>query len=276
LARENGAELTVLVQELLDADEADWFSEPGPGDRRLAKLLAHVHEVIDDFDERRLVCPLTATSTGTFFGLSMRRDELQPIAPRLQLHAELLGLLRALDPNKFERLCGRVLEHIKCSAVFVSRSSVDSGVDFIGRYPIAPGGPLDRYAKHRVLGALSVLLVGQAKRYSDHNKINEELIKQIEGTWGNLQRGYTDHTLPGHLERVLIRVGWRAGDAVRWVFVTTGSYTVPALRWADTAQMATLDGDQLTQFLLQEGLGITQQVDGSWHASAQALDAWCR
>ncbi len=274
LTSEAGAELSVLVQELLDPDEADWFCSDHRSEQRLRNLLASVKDVLDDYDSRRLVCPLDRTTTNTFFRFTLREEDHRQLQSRLRLHAELLGYLRAMDPGGFERLCGRLLEHIGCR-VFVTRSSVDSGADFIGRLPVAPGGLLDRTAKHRLLGGLSLLLLGQAKRYADYNKINEETIKQIEGTWGNIQRRRMDGNLPAHLNNGLNQIGWKAGDAFSWLFVTTGSYTRPARDWAVSAQMATLDGDQLTQLLLHDALGIEQVDELTWTTSADVLNAWC-
>lgn len=94
---------------------------------------------------------------------------------RFALHHDLLGLLRSIDPTLFEMLCGKVLKEIGCSATYVTRASPDYGVDFFGRMPLAevPGEIAHEIAATaRVLGALSIFLFGQAKRYNTSNRVD--------------------------------------------------------------------------------------------------------
>ena len=283
LASEVGAELTVLVEEFADADDAEWLLEEGASDRRLENFRRAIEWVLDSYASRRMTPPLERTGTVTFFRFAVRDDpgeetEVRELRARLRLHDEMLAVLRALDPADFERLCGRVLTEIGCDHVHVTRSSQDLGSDFFGRSPAVVDAlpPVGVPARLRVLGNVFLLLFGQAKRYADYNTINLDTVKLVEGTWNDVVRRKLDGTLPQHLDTGLAAIGWQAGDLVRFMFITTSSYTGPARIWATTAGMATLDGDQLAQLLLEACVGVQRDDDdGAWNTSADLVMEAC-
>ena len=98
----------------------------------------------------------------------------------------------------------------------------------------------------------------------------------MEGTWGDIVRRKINGTLPHHLDDGLGAIGWQAGDLVNWVFITTSSYTSAARDWATNARMATLDGDQLAQLLLEAEVGVERDGDQNcWRTDATLVTAAC-
>lgn len=282
LSTEVGAGARALVEELADAEDAEWLLEDGRDERRVAKFGEAIEFVIRSYESRRMTPPLEATSTSAFFRFAVREvpgedGDATSLRERLRLHEEMLDILRGLDPDDFERLCGRVLREAGCEAVHVTRSSQDLGTDFFGRLPVEGPGPraVRVGARLRILGGVYLLLFGQAKRYADYNTIKLDTVKVIEGSWEDILRRKLNGVLPPHLEDGLREIGWRAADGVTYVFVTTSSYTSYAREWAVNAGMATLDGDQISQFLLESAIGVEEQDDGSWVTNSDLLVAAC-
>jgi hypothetical protein len=282
LDSEAGAELRVLVEELADLDDAEWLLEEGRVDQRMATFRGAMEVVLRSYTTRRMTPPLEQTSTSTFFRFAVRDDadeddDVRALRARLRLHDQMLVVLRALDPADFELLCGRVLREVGCEVVHVTRSSQDLGADFFGRVPVGvlTPRPVGVPPRLRVLGGVYLLLFGQAKRYADYKTINLDTVKMLEGTWNDILRRKLNNELPQHLVDGLQEIGWRAADGVTLVFVTTSSYTDPALTWAANAGMATLDGDQITQLLLECGVGVEQADEGVWSTNAGLVTAAC-
>jgi Restriction endonuclease len=284
LGSQAGAELRVLVEELGETADTEWLLEEGRSDRRLEKLREAIEWVIESYATRQMVPPLERTGAVTFFRFVVRddpdeADEVRHLRGRLRLHDQMLAVLRALDPSHFERLCGRVLIEIGCDAVHVTRSSQDLGSDFFGRSPTAVAETLPTLGvptRLRVLANVYMLLFGQAKRHADYNKVNLDTIKLVEGTWGDIVRRKLNGVLPQHLDDGLAAIGWQAGDVVKLMFITTSSYTSAARDWATNAGMATLDGDQLAQLLLEAEVGVERDDDqNGWRTSTELVTAAC-
>jgi hypothetical protein len=277
-----GEEIRVLVEELADGEDAEWLLEEGREEQRMAKFREAVEFVLRSYESRRMTPPLEQTSTTTFFRFAVREvpgeePASRALRARLRLHDQMLDILRALDPDEFEQLCGRVLREAGCEAVQVTRSSQDLGTDFFGRIAVERAAPrtIGVEPRLRVLGGVYLLLFGQAKRYADYNKIKLDTVKVIEGSWKDILRRKLNGELPQHLEEGLEKIGWRAADGVTYVFVTTSSYTDPALTWASNIGMATLDGDQIAQFLLESAIGVEEPEEDAWQTSADLVRAAC-
>jgi hypothetical protein len=285
LAAQGGAELHALVEELADPVDAEWLLEDGRAEQRMAKLLAGLEWVLDTYATRNMMPPLEQTEAVTFFRFAARDDpqddeRVRALRSRLRLHDEMLGVLRAMDPADFELLCGRVLTEVGCDAVHVTRSSQDLGADFFGRSPtvIETSTTVGVPVRRRVLGNVYLMLFGQAKRYAEYNIINLDTIKLVEGTWNDIVRRKLNDVLPQHLADGLTTIGWQAGDMVKLMFITTSRFTDPAKTWASNAGMATLDGDQLAQLLLEAAVGVAPDGEGeggAWTTSTDLVTAAC-
>lgn len=266
---------------MCDDDDAEWVLED---DGRVARVHRHLEKVVGSYEERRVVPPLRQSEATKRFYLFVvaadpgDSDEVAERRRRFALHYNLLDLLRSMDPTLFEDLCGRVLSEIGCSATYVTQASQDYGVDFFGRMPLAqlPSAIThDITATARVLGALSMFLFGQAKRYNAKNVVDDGELKELESTWADVARARTDGQLSIDIERGLKLVNWRAADPILLVFATTSAYTRRALEFANRKGVITLDGDQLAQLLLDLAIGVRQEPDGEWIATAESIEAAC-
>lgn len=268
---EEGAELRILVSAFADPEDAAVILEEGKSSRRLANLRKAMELVLTSYITRGMHPPLKQTDVPTYFRFFVVEtdddtDEVRALRARLRNHHAMLETLRALDPDDFELLCGRVLQEIGCEAVHVTRSSQDLGADFMGRTPAAAAavsGQVAITARVRTLRNIYLTLFGQAKRYAEYRSIDLDTVKMVEGTWNDLVRRKMDGILPKHLDDGLADIGFRAGDAVQLMFITSSRFTQPAQQWSTTAGMATLDGDQLAQLLLEAGIGVDHDSDGN-------------
>ncbi|WP_171210285.1 MULTISPECIES: restriction endonuclease [unclassified Ruegeria] len=86
----------------------------------------------------------------------------------------------AINPNDFEWLCGRTLSLFQVEEEFVTRSSADQGIDFLGRVPVGEilkpavidPGPEQHF---------KVWLVGQAKHYQA-TQVSTKDIRELVGS----------------------------------------------------------------------------------------------
>jgi restriction endonuclease Mrr len=276
---EPGADLSVLIKTLCDDEDAEWVLEKHG---RVTRVYQQLEKVVGSYEERRVVPPLRESeSTSRFYVFVVAASPGDSASAaerrrRFALHHDLLKLLRSIDPTLFEVLCGKVLEEIGCNAIHVTQASQDYGVDFFGRMPLAKVPDEITHeisATVRVLGALSILLFGQAKRYNAHNRVDDGEIKELEATWGDVERARTDGELSDDLEAGLKHVNWRTADPILLVFVTTSSYTRRALEFAKRKGVITLDGDQFSQLLLDLAIGVRLEPDGQWAATAETVEA---
>lgn len=114
------------------------------------------------------------------FGLRDSKEQLNsPLALLNQSNkeskAELLGLLRSMDPYQFEFLVADLLTKIGYEDVEVTKRSGDKGIDVNATLTVG--------------GVTSVKTVIQAKRFSKTNKINGSVITQLRGSAEVDQRG---------------------------------------------------------------------------------------
>ena len=281
---EPGAELEALISAFCADEDADWVFEAGKKTARLRYVRQQVDKLIGGFEERRIIPPLRASGNSAtyyrFVVIPAPGDDADAVGrrARYRLHQAMLDSLRALDDGDFEYLCEAILREVGCTTTYVTRGSQDYGVDFFGRMPVAATALDDQTPTPpvgRVLGGLTMMLFGQAKRYGEANTIDDGPLKELESTWADLVRGSIDRDLHPNLETGLKSVGWKSADPVFFVFATTSSYTRRAISYARRAGMATLDGDQIAQLLLEVAFGVEQQ-GGAWVTSGDRIVAATR
>ena len=155
----------------------------------------------------------------------------------------------AINPNEFERLCGRTLSLFQVEEEFVTRSSADQGIDFFGRVPVGEilkpaviePGP-DQFFK--------VWLVGQAKHYQAtqvSTKDIRELVGSVALAKSKVFAGKTDP---------LSSLEMRICDPVVYLFFSTGTITRDARDLLTKAGVVAMDGLQLAMFLADHGVGL--------------------
>lgn len=158
-----------------------------------------------------------------------------------RMHSELRGL----DGRQFEFVCREVLRFLDCSSPYVTKSSGDGGIDFIGRLSLTHktnnrfpfGGPHER---------LSVWLVGQAKRYSD--PIGPSDIRELIGSVELLRS-----KLVG---REMIQFQVSPFDAIVQIFLTTAEFTSGSRDLLSKTGVFSMSGAQLSTFLCDRSFAI--------------------
>lgn len=173
-----------------------------------------------------------------------------------------LAFFERLDANRFEKLCGKIIELLKVEEAVVSRASADQGVDFFGKLPfgtlinpleIAPGAEKQ----------LTVWLVGQAKHYlktSVSTKDIRELVGSVILARSNVFAGKSDP---------LGDLALRVCDPIVFLFLTTGRFTRDSKSLLKRSGVVAMDGVQISVFLADHLAG---QDNGDLRI--EALNAW--
>ena len=133
-------------------------------------------------------------------------------------------------------------------------------MDAIGELPLSAatvaGERLSDSPFYRVAGHLSFLVYVQAKRYGEGNKVGQEKVQELAGSWQAMKNKYFDGTLQEQLAEALKYADLRAADPVLMMLVTTSFFTRGALDKAAAMGIVTLDREQLAQLLLVSGFGL--------------------
>ncbi|MCH8628982.1 restriction endonuclease [Arsenicicoccus piscis] len=178
---------------------------------------------------------------------------------------EAKAALLGLTYRDFEFACATVLRLLGCQDPRTTRQSNDGGIDFHGRLELRgrldspfPYGGLDDRAK--------VWLIGQAKHYPTSN-LAPAVVREMVGTAELARTGGALQEWPG------LRL--RPFDASLILIFTTGGFSVGAKALLERSGMLSMDGNQLTTFLCDAGIGI-QNEDSVFDASLfrqQLVDA---
>jgi hypothetical protein len=283
---EHGQALT--VQDLLERFATEEQQErvlPDDERRRAARLDAltsAIRALVADSAYRRIVCPLAESDLvwGSFV-FRFADDESSPIddrrlAARYRLMPRMAGSLRELSPREFEILCGRVLTIIGCTGITVTQSQRDDGVDAVAELPLAASlreADPSASAFYRIAGDLSFLVYVQAKRNSEENKVRQEKVQELAGSWQAMRNAYFDGTLRASAAAALRRADFRAADPVLMILATTSSFTGGALDKAVSMGMVTLDGEQFAQLLLASEFGLISTGPVSYEVTMASLRA---
>jgi hypothetical protein len=217
--------VALTVPELLDLGGMEADAEQVLVDddaRRLSKLDRLTDALRDELleCERRRIAPPIAESDlapGSFLPAFADDDGLEDDVryrrARLRLTRIMRAALQQVSPDDFERVCGLLMRSIGCSGVTVTQSQKDDGVDFIAALSIAAGYRLsgdEIPLFHRVMGAISFVVFGQAKRYSDENKVTQESVVELQGNWQALSNELINGNIDSAREEALARADFRS------------------------------------------------------------------
>jgi restriction endonuclease Mrr len=200
--------------------------------------------------------------------------EQQDSRARHRLLPDMLQALYDLDPREFEVLCGRALSLLGCRNITVTQAQKDDGVDAISELPMLAGMRFDKDVSlpplYRFAGHISFLVYTQAKRYSEDHKVGQEEVLELEGSWLATRNSYFEGTLAPERAAALKRADYRIADPVLLVLMTTSSFTAGALAKAKSVGIVTIDGEQLSQLLLESSFGIRLH-EGKYVASVEEV-----
>lgn len=176
--------------------------------------------------------------------LSNREQEIR----RQRQHVDAIRAhLQDLTPADFEIVCTAVLNLLECEGAVTSPLRDDGGIDFYGRLQLKsrlgrefPYGGID--------GQVGVWLIGQAKRYKESNPVQTADIRELVGSVELARTRGAIHEWEG--------LDIRPFDAVVQLFFTTGRFTSGAQRLLQKSGIISMNGEQLSVFLADCGVGI--------------------
>lgn len=274
-----GGSVDALIALHDNPDLADYIDDNSPkvARYRRKRVVTALVAVLADYPGRHMEAPLRQSDAVIDVFVFAFADDPTTDPPRRELMARLRGQpeLRAalyqMDDREFELLCGRVLELMGCDRVAVTRGTKDRGIDMLGRLPASAGEVAG--ARRMVLGALSIVLVGQAKRYGPDNPVGPNEVREIVGTWALILRARANGELEEHIADVLDDLGLRAEDPPVHLIITSARFTGPAYTEARSGGVVLIDGIQVAFALAHAGIALDQQEDGEWRGGADTLRA---
>ena len=231
---------------------------------RLEQLDKGFQAVLQDYERRRLRCPLKPASVAGSYtaAFAPRSDGVDSdLLARLRLTPKLREHLYSVGDQDFEEVCGTALRLIGCTGVTVSRRSKDEGVDAIAALPLAPaleeGTPL-----FRLVGSLSFLVFSQAKAYAKERPLQQQEVFKVQGSWEAIRNECADGTAQPDIRLALRKADFRSADPVLLVLMTTSSFTAGALRKGTSTGMLLLDGEQIAHSSLRRHWALRRMLRG--------------
>ena len=135
-----------------------------------------------------------------------------------EIKKQYLNKLHEMEPNDFEILIGEMLTKLQFDDVIVTSRSNDGGIDI--------------KAVLNVAGTLKTRMAVQVKRWKKNKNVQRPAIQQLRGALGAHEQG---------------------------LLITTSNFSRGALTEAnrsDVAPIATINGDQLIDMLVEQEIGI--------------------
>lgn len=165
---------------------------------------------------------------------------------------EIRDEIRALAPEEFEIACTSILSLIGCEQPVTSPIRNDGGIDFYGRLHLA--GRLGReFPYGGIDGKVGVWLIGQAKRYKESNPVQTAAVRELVGSVELARTRGAIHEWAG--------LELRPFDSVVQLFFTTGKFSAGAEKLLQKSGIISMNGEQLSVFLSDCGIGIDQRQD---------------
>jgi len=190
---------------------------------------------------------------------SFGREVPESIRLRLSAAPEILrALAEELTPREFEGLCTRLLAHLDCTKFVTTAFSHDAGIDFIGYAPfVHETAQYSTNVRVRLLGSSGFIVLGQAKQFSRNRNVGVEEIREFYGSALIGTRLSEASESGSSTDRLLKSLGHKAGQPVLLIFATTASFSRDALTLCRRLGVLPLDGEQISQALAIEGVGLT-------------------
>lgn len=197
---------------------------------------------------------------GSSFVLNDDKDSIKESKVRRTKSAELLGAIRKLTFNQFERFGSKVLGELGAKTTEYTKHAGDQGIDFYGEITVGTILSADP-AILRLMHDTRVIVVGQAKHYPDRT-IGPNLVRELVGA---LSLAKTATFSKDGLD-LLDKVQLRPFSPLLAMLFTTGEISRGARNVAQKAGLIAFSGSQLAVFLADRGVGLddnNQEFDSS-------------
>lgn len=187
---------------------------------------------------------------------------------------EALG--RALSWSEFQQLCARLFERLG----FRARTTVrDGGIDFVAVRMLSnmAGGrnlAKDVVLRRILLGEAKLVVVGQAKGISPTDQVSPGLIRELHGAIDLIGGHRLSLEQRSRISGILQELDATSGDPVLGVFITSGRFSKEGRMIAARSGIEIIDGEQLAQILLREGVGCIAEEGQKPQFVIEDLRAW--
>lgn len=165
--------------------------------------------------------------------------------------------LYALHPKKFEGLCQKILQLEGCDNVKTTPYSGDGGVDFYGTKQVV----LEAADNPTVFRNVEVTVIGQAKRYSNRNKIDIDQLRCFVGSY-NLIRLAQLKDSPGQLHNPIDTVSFKPLSPALLTFITSCEADEATRQTARWLGIKLIGGEELVDILYSKNFGFRRFKSG--------------
>lgn len=245
----------------------------------------HIRKYIVE-SEKRYVVPRVRWSEsdperllGRGFAPRTASAEARAEARRLTLTETLQEALgRELSWSEFQQLCARLFETLGFRARITLR---DGGIDFVAVRMLSNMASGQNLAKDLVLrrilfGEAKLVVLGQAKRISPADQVGPGLIRELHGTIDLIGGRRLSVEPRSPVSGILEELNAARGDPLLGVFITSGRFSKEARIVAVQSGIEMIDGEQLAQILLREGIGCRTGEGRKPQFVIEDLRAWMR
>jgi restriction endonuclease Mrr len=132
----------------------------------------------------------------------------------------------------------------------------------------------DLILRRILFGEAKLVLLGQAKRISPTEQVEPRLIRELRGAIALIGGRRVSIEHPSPVSTILKELNATPGDPLLGVFITSGWFSKEARLVAGQSRIEIIDGEQLAQILLREGIGCRLVKGQKPQFNIQALRAW--
>ncbi|MGO9340792.1 MAG: restriction endonuclease [Terracidiphilus sp.] len=181
-------------------------------------------------------------------------DSPQVVALKRQRIAasDILAAMRALDFNQFERFGAKILAELGAQNAQVTRQSNDQGIDFFGELSVGTLGTVP-IPFLKLAHDLRFIIVGQAKHYPTRS-LGTDVVRELVGA---MSLARTKTFSKDNLD-ILDGVSLKPFSPLVALLFTTGELSSGTVHLANSAGIIARNGEQLSVFLADRGVGMVE------------------
>jgi hypothetical protein len=165
--------------------------------------------------------------------------------------------LYSLHPKKFEGLCHTILTLEGCDNVKTTPYSSDGGVDFYGTKKIT----VQDEDSPTVFKNIEVSVIGQAKRYSNGNKIEIDQLRTFVGSYNLIKLAELKGS-PAQLHNPIDTESFKPLSPALLTFITSSEADEPTRLTAQWLGIKLIGGQELVEILYSKNIGFRRFKSG--------------
>lgn len=234
------------------------------------KIRDHLGKLLYYEYERKVVSSFRFSDYDHNLIISQHTHRPETEVSKFRFTNDVNSFLKRINPSDFEVL-GKLLLEMAGITSFVTQKSKDEGIDFGGIMRIEPDlfEAKDNFPlRQRILQNQKLGFIGQAKRYSNHVEVKD--LRELVGSTQDriLMELCKKHPNDEVIKELLLPI------PKILIFITTGYFSRDSKSFAENVGMLTLDGHQISQALLEIGLGCKRNEEGCWELDTLSITDW--